>query len=260
MSHRIHVLPAHTANQIAAGEVVERPAAVVKELLENAIDAGATHIEIEINHGGINLIRVRDNGSGIEKDDLPLAISRHATSKIRELNDLNRLQSLGFRGEALASISSVARMKIISCVEKDAWQLNISGANTASITPASHPQGTTIEASDLFFNAPVRRKFLRTEKTEFGHIEDVVKRAALSQADIALSLTHNGRTLFSVLSAQSYAEQCKRVAKLCGQQFIHQSIAIDWEAEGLQLRGWISPPNASRAYSDLQYFFSTVVW
>lgn len=191
MSH-IHLLSPRLANQIAAGEVVERPASVVKELLENSLDAGASRLEIDVEQAGIKLIRIRDDGDGIEKDDLPLALSRHATSKIHELEDLEAVASLGFRGEALASISSVSRLTLTSrrveCTQ--AWQVQTEGRDmSAQLSPAAHPQGTTVEMRDLFFNTPARRKFLKTENTEFKHLEEIVKRLALSRFDVSFQLT-----------------------------------------------------------------------
>ncbi|MDX1267972.1 MAG: DNA mismatch repair endonuclease MutL, partial [Oceanisphaera sp.] len=192
----IQILPARLANQIAAGEVVERPASVVKELVENSLDAGATRIEIDIEKGGAKLIRIRDNGCGIGKDELTLALSRHATSKVSTLEDLEQILSLGFRGEALASISSVSRLTLTSrpAGQSEAWQAMAEGRDMAvKLQPASHPQGTTLEASDLFFNTPARRKFMRSEKTEFGHIDEVIRRIALSRFDVDLVLRHNGK-------------------------------------------------------------------
>ncbi|MEE3087560.1 MAG: DNA mismatch repair endonuclease MutL, partial [Pseudomonadota bacterium] len=196
--NRINLLSQRLANQIAAGEVVERPASVAKELLENSLDSGATRLDIDIEQGGIKLIRIRDNGAGILKEDLHLALSRHATSKIRELTDLETIASLGFRGEALASISSVSRLTLQSraqLAEDDlAWQVQAEGQEMlAEITPVSHPQGTTAECRDLFFNTPARRKFLRTEKTEFARIEEIVKRLALSRFDVQFTVNHNQR-------------------------------------------------------------------
>ncbi|MDX9875888.1 MAG: DNA mismatch repair endonuclease MutL, partial [Spongiibacteraceae bacterium] len=189
---RIHQLSPRLANQIAAGEVVERPASVVKELLENSIDAGGRRIEIDIEGGGAKLIRVRDDGSGIEVDDLPLSLSRHATSKILDLDDLEQVATLGFRGEALASISSVSRLALTSNITDqpgNGWQATCEGREmSVTVTPSPHPRGTTVEVRDLFFNTPARRKFLRAEKTEFGHIEETVKRLALSRFDVGFQL------------------------------------------------------------------------
>ena len=257
---RIALLSQRLANQIAAGEVVERPASVVKELLENCLDAGATRIEIDVEQGGTKLIRIRDNGSGIDKEDLGLALSRHATSKIANLDDLENIASLGFRGEALASICSVSRLELTSHSKNDlsenAWRVQAEGQemNTA-LSPASHPQGTTVEVRDLFFNTPARKKFLRTEKTEFTRLEEVVKRLALSRFDVAFSLRHNQRSIHHLQAALTDQEQQRRVALVCGPAFIENAIRIDIEASGLRLWGWVSLPTFSRSQADLQYFY-----
>ena len=225
----IAILPARLANQIAAGEVVERPASVVKELVENSIDAGATMIKIDIEKGGAKRIRISDDGKGIAKDELALALSRHATSKIKDLDDLEAISSLGFRGEALASISSVARLTLTSKPElqSSAWQANAEGRDMAvSVKPAAHPKGTTIDVSDLFFNTPARRKFLRTEKTEFAHIEEVIKRIALAHFDITFVLTHNHKVVKQFRVANSSIQRSKRVAQVCGQKFIDNAIEV----------------------------------
>ncbi|HEY3698901.1 MAG TPA: DNA mismatch repair endonuclease MutL, partial [Spongiibacteraceae bacterium] len=208
---RIQLLSPRLANQIAAGEVVERPASVIKELLENSLDAGASRIEVEVDAGGVNLIRVRDDGCGIDRDDLPLSLSRHATSKISVLEDLECVASLGFRGEALASISSVSRLAITSNASDgagDGWCARSEGREMGvAIEPAPHPRGTTVEVRDLFFNTPARRKFLRAEKTEFGHIEDTLKKLALSRFDTTFQLRHNGRVIQQLRAAQSDLEK-----------------------------------------------------
>lgn len=255
---RINLLSPRLANQIAAGEVVERPASVVKELLENSLDAGATQLDIDVEQGGVRVIKIRDNGQGIVKDDLPLALSRHATSKITTLDDLEAVATLGFRGEALASISSVSRLHLTSCAqgENEAWRVEAEGKDmVTSVRPASHPQGTTIEARDLFFNTPARRKFLRTEKTEFSHLEEVVKRLALSRYDVGFRLNHNGKQVYDLrpVADQLHAEH--RLATLLGSKFIENSLTIDVEAAGLRLWGWIGLPTFSRSQADLQYFF-----
>ncbi len=257
---RIHLLSPRLANQIAAGEVVERPASVVKELLENSLDAGAARLDIDVEQAGIKLIRIRDDGEGIEKDDLSLALSRHATSKIYELEDLEAVVSLGFRGEALASISSVSRLALISRrVGADhAWQVQTEGRDMeALLSPAAHPQGTTVEMRDLFFNTPARRKFLKTENTEFKHLEEVVKRLALSRFDVAFQLKHNNKVIHQLKPAHAQADQERRVAAVCGPTFIDQSLRVDMQAEasGLSLKGWIGLPTFSRSQADLQYFF-----
>lgn len=257
---RIQLLSPRLANQIAAGEVVERPASVVKELLENALDAGASRLELEVENGGSKLIRIRDNGRGIEQDDLPLALSRHATSKIQVLEDLEAVTSLGFRGEALASISSVSRLRLISRRQQaeHAWQVQTEGRDMQpQISPAAHPQGTTVEVRDLFFNTPARRKFLKTDNTEFKHLEEVVKRLALSRFDVAFQLRHNGKTIHQLKPAQDQAEQERRIASVCGPAFIEQALRVEMQAEssGLRLSGWVGLPTFSRSQADLQYFF-----
>ncbi len=254
----IQLLSPRLANQIAAGEVVERPASVVKELIENALDAGAARVDIEIEQGGARLIRVRDNGGGIEEDDLPLALSRHATSKIASLDDLEAVASLGFRGEALASISSVSRLTLTSrtAAHDAASKVEVEGREMdARISPAAHPVGTTVEVRDLFFNTPARRKFLRTEKTEFNHVEECVRRQALSRFDTGFTLHHNQRAIQSLRPAESALDKERRIGALCGQQFIDNAVVIDAEATGLRLWGWVALPTFSRSQSDLQYFF-----
>lgn len=254
----IAILPARLANQIAAGEVVERPASVVKELVENSIDAGATTIRIDIEKGGAKRIRIIDNGKGIAKDELALALSRHATSKIKDLDDLEAISSLGFRGEALASISSVARLTLTSKPEaqESAWQANAEGRDMAvSVKPAAHPNGTTIDVSDLFFNTPARRKFLRTEKTEFAHIEEVIKRIALANFAISFVLTHNHKVVKQFRVANSSIQRSKRVAQVCGQKFIDNAIEVDCQHDGLHLHGWIGTPSFYRNQNDLCYSY-----
>jgi DNA mismatch repair protein MutL len=252
------LLSQRLSNQIAAGEVVERPASVVKELLENSLDANADRIEIDLEQGGIKLVRVRDNGIGVDKDDLPLALSRHATSKISTLDDLEKIVSLGFRGEALASISSVSRLSFISRTQpaEAAWQVETEGRDMVStISPAAHPAGTCVEVRDLFFNTPARRKFLRTEQTEFQRIEEIVKRLALSRYDVSFVLQHNQRVIHRYDKAKSEAEQQRRVAQVCGPAFVENSVFINFERNGFKLWGWVSQPTFSRSQADLQYFY-----
>jgi DNA mismatch repair protein MutL len=240
----IQILPARLANQIAAGEVVERPASVVKELVENSLDAGATRIQIDIERGGHKLIRIRDNGSGIAKEQLTLALSRHATSKIKSLDDLEQIISLGFRGEALASISSVSRLTLTSKPENqsEAWQAYAEGRDMAvQISPASHPNGTTIEVVDLFFNTPARRKFLRTEKTEFHHIDELLKRIALSRFDVAITLKHNGKVVRQYRSQLQQENYVKRIAQVAGRVFEQQAVFVNSGDERLSLHGWVLP-------------------
>ncbi|CAM3611977.1 DNA mismatch repair endonuclease MutL [Parendozoicomonas haliclonae] len=255
---RIQQLSPRLANQIAAGEVVERPASVVKELLENSIDAGANRIDIEVENGGVRLIRIRDNGSGIPKDDLALALSRHATSKISALEDLEAVGSLGFRGEALASISSVSRLTLTANSEGQdtGWKVFAEGRDMETISsPAPHPIGTTVEMRDLFFNTPARRKFLRTEKTEFGHLEEVVKRLALSHYDVGFTLRHNQRTIHQLRPAKTRVEMERRIATLLSPQLMDNAVVIDMESPDLRLWGWVGLPTFSRAQADLQYFY-----
>ncbi|MSP26911.1 MAG: DNA mismatch repair endonuclease MutL [Methylococcales bacterium] len=255
---RIHLLPTQLINQIAAGEVVERPCAVVKELLENSFDAGATQISIDIEQGGNRLIKIRDNGSGIVKEDLPLALSRHATSKISSLEDLDCVTSMGFRGEALPSISSVARLTLISRVADTecAWHIRGDGLEQAfDLQPDPHPQGTTVEVRDLFYNTPARRKFLKAEKTEFCHIEALLQKLALSRFHIGFTLTHNHREILKLKPAISESEQAYRVAEICGVEFINNAVKIDVATSALQLTGWVSLPTLSRSQADRQFFY-----
>lgn len=256
---RIHVLDPRLANQIAAGEVVERPASVTKELLENAIDAGSRRIEVEVEQGGARLIKVRDDGVGIGEADLPLALARHATSKIESLEDLEGVSSLGFRGEALASISSVSRLELISNAAddpRDGWRVVAEGRGMeARVTPAPHPRGTSVSVRDLFFNTPARRKFLRTEKTEFAHVEEAFRRQALSRYDIAWVLRHNQKTVHQLPPGDSPAARERRIAALLGKNFIEHARYIEREAGALRLSGWVGLPTHSRAQADQQYFF-----
>ena len=253
----IQQLPGHLINQIAAGEVVERPASVVKELVENSLDAGADDIHIDIAAGGAKLIRVRDNGAGIDRDELALALSRHATSKISSLEDLEAVVSLGFRGEALPSIASVARLVLTSrpAGEDTGWQVEADGGEIKSPRPAAQSPGTTVEVNDLFYNTPARRRFLRTERTEFGHIEKWLRRLALSRPGVAFTLTHDRRTVLKLPAAASREQQLARLARLCGDAFADQSIHVEHESEGLALQGWIALPTYNRSQPDQQYWF-----
>lgn len=255
---KIKLLSPRLANQIAAGEVVERPASVIKELVENSMDAGATRIDVDIEAGGVKLMRVRDNGGGIEQDDMALALSRHATSKIIELEDLEKVGTLGFRGEALASISSVSRLTMLSNTAEQGpgWKAQSEGRDmTVDVSPAPHPQGTTAEVRDLFFNTPARRKFLRTEKTEFGHLEEVIKRQSLSRFDVGFYLNHKGKAIHALKPCSSQLERERRVASVCGPAFMQHTLHIDTESAGLRLWGWVALPTFSRSQSDLQHFF-----
>ncbi|EGQ9716888.1 DNA mismatch repair endonuclease MutL [Vibrio alginolyticus] len=254
----IKILPARLANQIAAGEVVERPASVIKELVENSLDSGATRIDIDIEKGGAKLIRVRDNGKGIAKDELGLALSRHATSKIHTLDDLEAIMSLGFRGEALASISSVSRLTLTlrPAAQEEAWSAYSEGRDMqVKLKPAAHPIGTTVEVLDLFFNTPARRKFLRTEKTEFAHIDELLKRIALSRFDVTINVRHNGKIIRQYRAAKNQLQTEKRIAAVCGNAFVRHMLRIELEHQGLKLHGWITTPEGARQQSDLQYCY-----
>jgi len=292
---RIQPLPSLLINQIAAGEVIERPASVVKELLENALDAGATRIEIEIDQGGSHRILVRDNGHGIPGPELPLALARHATSKIASLADLEAVATLGFRGEALPSIAAVARLTITSRVAgaEHGWRIESDGGALAAPAPAAHPPGTSVEVHDLFFNVPARRKFLRTVKTEFGHVEQLVRRLALARPAVGFRLGHNGRPVFDLRPASALpsavtaaarpaagtepapdapdendwagaglapepvwaAALADRLTTLLGAEFVTQALAVEATAVGMSLRGWIARPTFARAQADFQFFF-----
>jgi DNA mismatch repair protein MutL len=254
----IRILPARLANQIAAGEVVERPASVVKELVENSLDSGATRIDVDIEKGGSKLIRVRDNGQGIDKDELMLALSRHATSKVHTLDDLEAIMSLGFRGEALASISSVSRLTLTSrpATQEQAWAAQSEGREMeVKLQPTAHPIGTSVEVVDLFFNTPARRKFLRTEKTEFTHIDELLKRIALSCFDVTINLRHNGAMVRQYRAAKTDIQKEKRLAAVCGSAFVRNMIKVELEHQGLALSGWITTPEGARQQSDLQYCY-----
>ncbi len=254
----IKILPPQLANQIAAGEVVERPASVVKELTENSLDAGATRIEIEIDKGGARRISIRDNGCGIAKDELSMALARHATSKIASLDDLEAIMSLGFRGEALASISSVSRLTLTSRPEsqEEAWQAYAQGREMeVSLKPAAHPCGTTLEVLDLFYNTPARRKFLRTEKTEFSHIDEVIRRIALVRFDVEFSLSHNGKRIRHYRAASEQKQQERRLAAICGSAFLEHALHLEWQHDSLGLTGWVADPRAAGQFSELQYCY-----
>jgi len=254
----IKQLPSHLINQIAAGEVVERPASAIKELLENALDAGATQIDIDIEQGGVKRIRVRDNGRGIPKKELSLALSRHATSKIASLDDLENVLSFGFRGEALPSIASISRLTLSSRTQDatQAWQLQGNGQEQFDDpSPCAHAVGTTIDVRDLFFNVPARRKFLKTEKTEFRHLEDVVKKVALSRFETGFTLRHNQKAVLNLRPATTLEMAQRRVAEICGPAFTEQSIRVEHQGAGLSLSGWMGLPTFSRSQADLQYFY-----
>jgi DNA mismatch repair protein MutL len=252
----IRVLDTELVNQIAAGEVIERPASVVKELVENALDAGAHKVEIEVEKGGVALCRVRDDGAGIAREELELALARHATSKIRSLDDLEHIVSLGFRGEALPSIASVSRLTLTSrtAQAEHGWSVQVREGETSLPAPAAHPVGTTVEVRDLFFNVPARRKFVRSEPTEFQHILRHAERLSLSRFDIAFELVHNRKRVLSLPAARERASQEQRVAEVCGREFLQHALYIEHAAAGVQLRGWIGLPTFARSQPDLQFW------
>jgi DNA mismatch repair protein MutL len=253
----IQILADELVNQIAAGEVIERPASVVKELVENSLDAGAHRIEVELERGGCGLIRVRDDGAGIRPQEIGLALARHATSKIASLEDLEHVSTLGFRGEALPSIASVSRLSLISrSSEADhAWSVDARDGMLSTPSPASHPPGTSVEVRDLFFNVPARRKFLRTEATEFQHVLRMLERLALSRFEVGFTLVHNGKTVWSLPPATTQAQRLARVSKLCGDDFAAHVIELRQDGESLRLSGWLALPTFSRSQSDLQFAF-----
>ncbi len=255
----IQQLPPQLVNQIAAGEVIERPASVLKELLENALDAGATRIVVELEQGGMQSVRVSDNGIGIAKDELHLAVQRHATSKIKSMDDLEQIDTLGFRGEALPSIASVSRFSMASndCEEGNAgWVISTDGREfSEEVEPVRKTRGTTVEVKDLFFNVPARKKFLRTEKTELKHCDNVLRKIALSRFDVTLITKHNGRNFLEVDACDFLSDGSDRVGKISGKQFADQSIYLENFATDIQVKGWISLPTFSRSQADLQYFY-----
>ena len=260
---RIRELPVSLANQIAAGEVVERPASVVKELLENSLDAAARWIEVDVEQGGVRLIRVRDDGSGIHRDDLAAALHRHATSKITSLADLEQVASLGFRGEALPSIASVSRLTLSSRCRSDdhGWGVTSDGqGGIPAAVPVAHPLGTTVEVRDLFFSTPARRKFLRSERTEQRHLQQIVKRMALSRFDVGFRLECDGASMLRLLPAHNERARLQRLARICGTAFVQHALQIEFEITGLKLRGWVAGAGFSRGAADLQHLFVNGRW
>jgi len=251
----IRLLPDELVDQIAAGEVIERPASVVKELVENALDAGATRIEIEIEHGGVALVRVRDNGQGIAAGELTLALARHATSKIASLGDLEAVTSLGFRGEALPSIASVSRLRIVSRPAGAAQGAEVDGGTAEAVRPAAHPPGTTVEVRDLFFNVPARRKFVRSDATELGHVTRLIERLALSRFDVGFRLTSGSRVLLDVAACDDASDELSRLARLLGSDFPAQVLPVSAGAGSVMLSGWMGLPTRSRAQPDRQFWF-----
>ncbi|MDE2295964.1 MAG: DNA mismatch repair endonuclease MutL, partial [Gammaproteobacteria bacterium] len=253
----IRVLPEELIDQIAAGEVVERPASVVKELVENALDAGARRIEVELEAGGAASIRVRDDGRGIVPAEIPLSLARHATSKIASLADLERVRSLGFRGEALPSIASVARFALTTRApqEPHGWTIEPRDGAAGGVRPAAHPFGTTVEVRDLFFNVPARRKFLRSAQTEFQHVQRTLERLALSRFDVAFRLDHQGRRVLDLPPAGSAPERLARVAAITGEDFAAHVLEVEHAIQSLRLHGWLGLPTFSRGQSDLQFVY-----
>ncbi|MBS1269202.1 MAG: DNA mismatch repair protein MutL [Gammaproteobacteria bacterium] len=254
----IEILDSQLVSQIAAGEVVERPAAVVKELMENSLDAQSTRIDVRTERGGVKRIEVADDGTGIPAEQIALALARHATSKLRRLVDLERVASLGFRGEALPSIASVSRMSVTSGTQgrDNAFGVRCEGGGTVTRPkPAAHPSGTTVEVSDLFFNTPARRKFLKTEHTELKHIDQNVKRLALSRFDVAFSFQHNGGRVVHYPRALTHDQRAVRIAAICGAEFLEQSVYLLDEGANMRLSGWCGLPTFSRPQTTLQYFF-----
>lgn len=253
----IRVLPPELINQIAAGEVIERPSSVVKELVENSLDAGATRVEVDIEQGGARLIRVRDDGGGIAPDELPLAVASHATSKIGSFDDLEHVASMGFRGEALASVSSVARFALTSRARgsEAAFRIEVDGGKLQAARPAQHPPGTSVEVRDLFYNVPARRKFMRAERTEFAHIDDLLKSLALARSGVEFRLSHNGKPVRVWKAARDEQAALARVADVLGEEFPERSLRIDHAAAGLRLSGWVGLPTASRGQPDSQFFY-----
>ncbi len=253
----IRLLPPQLIDQIAAGEVIERPASALKELVENSLDAGARRVDIDIKAGGTRLIRIRDDGVGIVRDELPLALSRHATSKIASLEGLESVATLGFRGEALPSIASVAHLKLTSRAqgEESGWSVECNGGKLGEPRPAPHPPGTTLEVRDLFFNTPARRKFLRTERTEFSHIDTVVRGLSLARFDVAWQLKHNQRANYALPQAESREEFEARLSQVCGEEFLAHARYFERDTEGARLFGWLADPTFSRSQADMQYTY-----
>ena len=253
----IRKLPAHLVNQIAAGEVVERPASIVKELVENSLDSGARRIRVEVEKGGSRRIRISDDGCGIPRDELALALDSHATSKIGSLEELEGVATMGFRGEALPSIASVSRLRLASRPqgEDSGHEIEAENGRLSEPRPTGMPSGTVVDVHDLFYNTPARRKFMRTERTEFGHIDEVVRRLALARMDVDFELAHDGRSNRRLMPAVDEASRDRRVASVCGDEFLAQSIRFDSEHAGMRLAGWIARPSFSRSQADLQFFF-----
>jgi len=253
----IQQLPDHLINQIAAGEVVERPASIVKELVENSLDAGASEIRVDLEQGGLERIKVLDNGCGIDADDLPLALSRHATSKIRSMEDLWEVGTLGFRGEALPSIASVSRLTLTSRTGKSEHGARIAYQTDGKMRhePAPHPVGSTVDVAGLFYNVPARRKFMRTARTEYSRCEAVIKTLAMAEPQCAFTLSHNGKVTFECKAALEKEAQSQRIGKILGKGFGEAAHSVQVEGAGLVLNGWVADPSFSRSQSDMQYFY-----
>jgi len=254
---KIRLLPDHLVNQIAAGEVVDRPASVVKELVENSLDAGATRIRVVLEQGGRRAIRVTDDGEGMTRDELALALQRHATSKIASLDDLERVATMGFRGEALPSIASVARLDLSSrhASENHGWMVRVRRGEVSAPEPSALQAGTRVDVEDLFYNVPARRKFLRTERTEFAQADLLLRRFALARFDVGFELEHNGRTVSALPPAAGEADRERRLQRVVGEDFIEHAIRIDEQRGGIGLTGWVAEPRYSRAQADRQFFF-----
>ncbi len=253
----LRILPDELVDQIAAGEVIERPASVVKELVENSLDAGARHIEIDVGRGGVGHIRVRDDGCGLLGDELAIAICRHATSKIAALEDLESISTLGFRGEALPSIGSVARLRIATraATQEHGYELSVDGGDSGAVRPVAHPQGTTVEVRDLFFNVPARRRFVRSEATELGHIVRLVERLALGRFDVAFRLSSGARVLLDAPVAATREEDEVRLGTILGKEFAARALILQHHAGPVELGGWLGLPTASRAQPDQQFWY-----
>ncbi|TKB51378.1 DNA mismatch repair endonuclease MutL [Ferrimonas sediminicola] len=254
----IQILPPQLANQIAAGEVVERPASVVKELVENCLDAGASRVDIEVERGGSKAMVIRDNGLGIAEQELPLALSRHATSKVASLEDLESILSFGFRGEALASISSVSRLTLTSRTQEQeqGWQAYAEGREMAvKLQPAAHPVGTTVQVEDLFFNTPARRRFLRADKTEFNHIDEQLRRIALAKPTVHFTLSHNGKSVRQYRPARTERQHQQRLGAICGHRFADAALAIGAGNDQLQLHGHLAIGDGHQQFNEVQYFY-----
>ena len=253
----ICILPDHLVNQIAAGEVVERPVSVVKELVENSLDAGAHQVTVALEQGGINLVRVVDDGTGMRRDDLTLALQRHATSKIASLEDLERVAPRGFRGEALPSIASVARLDLASrhAGEAHGWSVKVRQGQISGVEPHAVQSGTHVEVADLFYNTPARRKFLRTERTEFSHVDLLLKRMALARFDVGFILDHNGKTVMRQDAVAGTEGQIRRLQGVLGKEFTDHVMQVDESRANLNLRGWVAEPRYNRAQPDQQYFY-----